>query len=138
MTSSASERQPGQRGNAQPRTAQGNGKRPGGRHKPGHPPHPQGKGPRRGPRGPDPHQAAQPHGGMGGPRPKQAKRRRGRGKPNQNTQPGMVRDTRVGLLPPGADGRAPHMPVVTHKKRRTVAREGVPAWDDALPRDDES
>jgi 23S rRNA pseudouridine2605 synthase len=137
MTSGTSERQ-GQRGNSQPRAPQGNGKRPGGRHKPGHPPHAQGKGARRGARGQDPNQPAQPH-GMGGPRPaNKAKRRRGRGKPNQNTQPGMVRDTRVGLLPPGADGRAPHMPVVTHKKRRTVAREGAPAWDDTVPRDDES
>jgi hypothetical protein len=43
---------------------------------------------------------------------------------------------RVGLLPPGADGRAPHMPVVTHKKRRTVVHESAP-WE-GPPRDEES
>jgi 23S rRNA pseudouridine2605 synthase len=64
------------------------------------------------------------------------KRRPGRGKQAQHS-PGQVRDTRVGLLPPGADGRAPHMPVVTHKKRRTLVTEGGEPWM-APPRDDDS
>lgn len=51
----------------------------------------------------------------------QGKKRRGRGKrPGDGiTQPGMVGDKRVGLMPASArTGHAPSMPVVTHKKRR--------------------
>jgi 23S rRNA pseudouridine2605 synthase len=66
-----------------------------------------------------------------------AKRRRGPGKSSQHTQPGVVRDTRVGLLPPGADGRPPHMPVVTHKKRRTLVAEGGEPWS-GPPREDDN
>ncbi|HVE51490.1 MAG TPA: pseudouridine synthase [Casimicrobiaceae bacterium] len=123
-----------------PGGGQGNGKRHGQR------PHGQhqvatggpGKPPRRHPRSAN----AQPGNSLGSPgnskaRPGNSKRRRTGPKSHQNAQPGTVRDRRVGMLPPGADGREPHMPIVTHKKRRTVVAETIEPWS-VPPRDDES
>jgi 23S rRNA pseudouridine2605 synthase len=144
-----SQQEPGQEGTAQrqgqrgspsgggQRGAKGNGKRHGARAGQGGA---AGKGggkhQRRGPRDGNVQVALTSHGAGAEARGAKAKRRRGRGKPNQNAQPGVVRDRRVGLLPPGADGRVPPMPVVTHKKRRTVVPEGATPWD-GTPRDED-
>ncbi|HVF62971.1 MAG TPA: pseudouridine synthase [Casimicrobiaceae bacterium] len=69
-------------------------------------------------------------------RPGKPKRRGGRGvksSSNVSAQVGVARDRRVGQKPKSAEGRAPSMPVVTHKKRRSIV-----APDSTPPRDDEN
>lgn len=78
-------------------------------------------------------------------RPGKPKRRTGRGaKPSSNVsaQVGVARDRRVGQTPRSAnDGRAPSMPVVTHKKSRRSSlppAEGGAPGTNGLPRDEEA
>ena len=73
-------------------------------------------------------------------RPGKPKRRGGGGggaksSSNVSAQVGVARDRRVGHKPPGADGRAPSMPVVIHKKSRRVPTAVAPAT--SWPRDEE-
>ena len=110
----------------EPRNTQGQphnkSKRRGQRFAPGNAGHPQ--GPAAGGQRRPPRHAKDAHGnvaGGGAGRPGNQKRRGGRGaksSSNVSAQVGVARDRRVGQKPPGADGRAPNMPVVIHKKSR--------------------
>ena len=115
----------GQSHGGEPRTQgqpHGQSKRRGQRFGQGNAGHPQGAaagGQRRPPR--HAHDAQGNVAGGSAGRPGKQKRRGGRGaksSSNVSAQVGVARDRRVGQKPPGAEGRAPNMPVVIHKKSR--------------------
>lgn len=132
---------PGQSGGPRPSQGptHGKGKRRGQRQGQGYP---QGSAPGGGQRRPPRHsQDAQGNvlGGLPG-RPGKQKRRGGRGaksSSNVSAQVGVARDRRVGQMPPGAEGRAPSMPVVIHKKSRRSSLPNAIAPTPSWPRDEE-